>query len=303
MRRLEHLLGLSRDHLRVVADLAGGHYSPFPMSPRPRPFARRVPPPKNRIIDNPSIELKKIQSLIAERLLKPLRLPENLLGGVKGRSVLDNVAYHRSSKTLLKIDVKRFFPSITNEHVYRVWFEMLGCSPAISGLLTQLTTFQRHLPQGAPSSTILANLVLYLCDGPIRVECARQNLSYSSWIDDLGFSGENPRPIIKTVVTTLRQNGFRISRKKLEIAGPRSKKILTGVTIGASLRVPTDRLSRIRSGIHKLRTGAVLENEVAGYVRSLLGQITQVGSTSRKKAERFRGDLERALEQYPGAHC
>lgn len=199
----------------------------------------------------------------------------------------------------MKIDVKRFFPSITNEHVYRVWFELLGCSPAISGLLTQLTTFQRHLPQGAPSSTILANLVLYMCDGPIRSECARQNLSYSSWIDDLAFSGDNPRPIIKTVVATLRKNRFRISRKKLEVAGPRSKRVLTGVKFGASPNVPADRLSRIRSGIHKLRTGAVLENEVAGYVQSLVGQITQVGSVNKKKAERFRGELEAVLERYP----
>ena len=282
-----------------MARLAGKYYSPFPKSPRPRPFARRTLPSKTRIIDNPSHKLKRIQSLIADRLLKPLQLAPNLLGGVKGKSVLHNVAYHRDSKTLLKIDVKRFFPSITNEHVYFVWREVLGCSPEISALLTQLTTFERHLPQGAPSSTILANLVLYSCDAPIRRECERKGLEYTSWIDDLAFSGNDPRPIIETVVSTLRANKFRLSRKKLEIAGPRSRKILTGVNLGRTLKAPPEQLSRIRSGIHKLRTAVVPSPELRRYVQRLRGAIAQVGSINSEKAQKLRNDLDLALRVYP----
>jgi len=299
MRRLEHLLGVSRAELLDLANHAGRHYSPFLKSPRPRPFAHPAGTAKLRVIDNPSTEMKRIQSLIKERLLNPLDLPGNVLGGIKGRSVLQNVAIHRNSRTLLKVDVKRYFPNITNEHVYDIWSKLLGCSPRISSMLTRLTTFQRHLPQGSPTSTILANLVLCSCDAPIRSECSRLDLQYSSWVDDLAFSGEDPRPIITTVVSTLRTKGLQISRKKLEIAGPRSKKVLTGVALGASLNVPANRLGRIRSGIHKLRTNAVSPTELPRYVQGLRGRITHLGSINAKKAEQFKKELETVLQSYP----
>ena len=237
-----------------------------------------------------------MQSLITERLLKPLELPYHICGGIAGKSVLDNVALHQGSKVLLKIDIARFFPSISNKHVYTVWRELLGCSPRISSLLTKLTTFERHLPQGAPSSTMLANLVLYSCDGPIRIECVRLKIRYSSWVDDLAFSSENPRPVVNLVASSLQKNGFRISRKKLEIVGPGSRKVLNGVLLGQQLSVPPDRLARIRSGIHKLRQGRVMASDVARYVQSLRGSIAQIASINPIKGKALREELDAACQ-------
>lgn len=292
MRRLERLLGLSRSYIHAAAASAGGNYSPFEKSSKPKPFQRNPAPPKRRRIDNPSTELKKVQSLIARRLLQSLCLPSHICGGVKGKKVLDNVALHRNSRVLLKMDIKRFFPSITNRHVYAVWRDLLNCSPEISCLLTKLTTFERHLPQGAPSSTMLANLVLYSCDGAIQDECCRRNIQYSSWIDDLAFSSDDPRPVINVVISVLREGGFRISRKKLEIAGPASRKILNGVVLGRGFGIPPDRLSRIRSAIHKLRQGRVPAAEIDPYVRSLRGSIAQIKPINAKKAERLSKNLD-----------
>lgn len=297
MRRLERLLGLSRNYIRAAAASAGGNYSPFEKLSKPKPFQRKPAPSKRRRIDNPSAELKKVQSLIAQRLLRPLSLPPHICGGIKGKNVLDNAALHRSSRVLLKMDIKRFFPSITNKHVYAVWRDLLNCSPEISCLLTKLTTFERHLPQGAPSSTMLANLVLYSCDGAIRDECCRRNIQHSSWIDDLAFSSDDPRPVINVVIRVLREGGFRISRKKLEIAGPASRRILNGVVLGQGFGIPPDRLSRIRSGIHKLRQGQVPAAKVESYVRSLRGSIAQIKPINAKKAEHLSGNLEAACKR------
>lgn len=300
MRRLERLLGLSRNYIRAAAASVGGNYSPFEKLSKPRPFQRKPAPSKRRRIDNPSTGLKRVQSLIAERLLQPLCLPSHICGGIRGKKVLDNVALHKNSRVLVKIDIKRFFPSITNKHVYAVWSELLNCSPEISGLLTRLTTFERHLPQGAPTSTMLANLVLYSCDGAIRDECTRWNIQYSSWIDDLAFSSNDPRPVIKVVVRVLRQHGFRVSRKKLEIASPSVRRVLNGVVLGRGLGVPPERLSRIRSGIHKLAEGHVPAMQIERYVRSLRGSIAQIKPISAKKAERLSRNLEAACGRVSG---
>jgi RNA-directed DNA polymerase len=292
MSRLEKLLGLDRRYLRACAVRAGSYYSPFPKESKPRPFQKELRTPKLRVIDNPSEKLKAVQSLINERLLKPVQLPTYICGGVKGKSVLDNVRMHQNARVLIKIDIKRFFPSITNRHIFAVWRDLLGCSPRISGLLTQLTTFERHLPQGAPTSTLLANFVLHSCDGPIRGECDRLGIVYSSWVDDLPFSSNNPRQIISVVARVLAKAGFKISRKKLEILGPGERKILNGVLMGRHLSVPPDRLSRIRSGIHKLRQSKVAPEDIERYAQSLRGNIAYVTSIARRKGQKLREDLD-----------
>jgi len=296
--RLERLLGVDRHDLRALARRAGAYYSPFDKRSKARPFQKKPNPSKTRVIDNPLDDLKAIQTLINDRLLRPLDLPSYICGGIKGKSVLDNVSLHREGKVLIKVDIKRFFPSISNVHVFAVWRSSLGCSSRIAALLTQLTTFERHLPQGAPTSTTLANLVLHACDGAIRIECKRRGIQYSSWIDDLAFSSDNPRGIIEIVVHALRHEGFRVSHKKLDILGPGARKILNGVVMGPKLNVPPERLARIRSGIHKLRQGKVPPEDLDRYVRSLQGSIAHLASIVPSKGEKFRSELERTVHSH-----
>jgi len=304
---LERRLGFDQNYLCVFASRAGAAYSPFEKRNKPRPFQKKTKPPKRRVIDNPSEELKAVQSRINDRLLRPLSTPPYMFGGVRGKRVLDNVRVHQNTKVLVKIDIASFFPSITNRHVYRVWQDLLGCSPEISSLLTKLTTFERHLPQGAPTSTSLANLVLHLIDGPIRSECERLGIRYSTWVDDLAFSSENPRPITNLVISTLQREGFRISRRKLEIVSPGERKILNGVLVGRCLSSPPDYLARIRAGIHKLHSGQVPRfpmSEIAHYSQKLRGSIAHISTINPAKGEKLYQSLEAtsSVESHPAAH-
>ena len=293
---LEKLLGIKRDVLRSLAARAGTLYEPFLQKKQIKPFQRQAVSLKLRKIDNPSEELKIVQRQIYHQLLRPLDLPAHVFGGVTGKNVLDNARIHLGAKVLIRVDIAHFFPSITNIHVYKVWQEMLGCSPRISALLTKLTTFERRLPQGSPTSTLLANLVLLMADGPIRSECWRLGVRYSSWVDDLAFSSDNPREVLNTVIGTLQRAGFAISRGKLAIMGPKERKILCGVLLGRFPSVPRERLSGIRSGIHKLRMGEVLSADLDRYVMSLQGSISHVRSIAPKKTEKLSIQLESALK-------
>jgi RNA-directed DNA polymerase len=99
-------------------------------------------------------------------------------------------------------------------------------------LLTRLTSFERHLAQGAATSTPLANILICTIDKQIRTECERMGITYSTWVDDLAFSGNDPRKIILVVITSLRRAGLRIARKKIKIMGPATQKILNGIILG-----------------------------------------------------------------------
>jgi len=148
--------------------------------------------------------------MIYTSLLKPLALPHYLCGGVPGKTILDNVFMHLGAPVLITLDVRSFFRSITNRQVYNVWRNVLNCSPRIAATLTRLTTFERHLPQGAPTSSLLANLVLYSSDAAIRSACAAHQVAYSTWVDDLAFSGRSPRVVINAAVACLRVAGLSV---------------------------------------------------------------------------------------------
>jgi len=272
-RHLEILLGRSRAELEDLALSSIHYYKPFPLGPRERWFAKKIKPPKKRWIDNPVDPLKAIQSRIHERLLSPLILPEHLLGGVRGKSVTHNALLHLGARYLVTIDIKNFFPSVTPTQVRNVFRKILNCSPTVSYLLTGLTTCRGRLPQGAPTSPLLANLVLSSFDSKIRCVCKENGIRYSSWVDDLAFSGNSASQVIGLVVATLTKAGFRVSHRKIKRMGPGDRKLLNNLVLGKFVTVQKQYRGRIRAGIHNLRCGKVAADEIGAYVESLNGNI------------------------------
>lgn len=293
-RQLEILLGRSRTELKDLASNAIRYYEPFPLRPKERRFAKKTEPRKKRWIDHPVDPLKAIQSRIQERLLSSLVLPEHLLGGVRGKSVLHNAQLHLGARYLVTIDIKNFFPSITPGQVRRVFRQILNCSPAVSYLLTGLTTCRGRLPQGAPTSPLLANLVLSGFDGEIRSVCLENGIRYSTWIDDLAFSGNSAPKIIGPVVETLMKAGFRVAHRKIELMGPRDRKVLNKLVLGKFVTVQKQYKGRIRAGIHNLKCGKVAADEIGAYVEGLNGNIGYLRLFDPKKAAQLQQQLKDA---------
>jgi hypothetical protein len=99
-------------------------------------------------------------------------------------------------------------------------------------------------------------------------------VEYSTYIDDLAFSGERARELIQVAASTLGPHGLCLKRNKIRVMGPRATKILTGTRLGShQVRAPKEKLSRVRSGIHKLRAGLVGEQDKEKYIRGLVGQL------------------------------
>jgi RNA-directed DNA polymerase len=287
-------LGYSRGYLEEISAKVGALYEPFPAAPKHRWFPKVLRSPKRRIIDNPANNLKEIQRRIDRCLLRPLVIPHYLYGGIPGKTIIDNVRVHIGTRVLVTLDIKSFFPSITPTMIYELWTRELGCSPPVAKLLTKLTTFKRHLPQGAPTSTMLANMFLFHVDAPIRQACLQHGIRYSTWVDDLAFSGENSRAIISTAVRALNDSGLSVSHKKLRIMGTGGRMILHGILMNRFPNVVRERISNLRSGIHKLQSGAVRAEELDRYCQSLEGAIRQLSTIVPRRASPLWSDFQRA---------
>lgn len=302
LRHLIVILGVSKEEVFDLTLRAGGFYQPFPKRTKPKPFPRKPKPQKNRLIDNPTGFLKQMQSRIEERLLKRLLLPEHLLGGIPGKTIRQNAALHFGAPCVATIDIKNFFPSITPWQVHSVWKNLLNCSPQIADILTKLTTFRGRLPQGAPTSTLLANLVLASNDVEIRAVCQAHEVVYSSWVDDLAFSGEKARDIISSAIQALRDSGFSVSHRKIRVMGKGEKKTINNLVLGKFITVEKAYRKQIRAGIHNLACGKVVASELVRYLMSLDGQINYVGLFDAKKAARLRTDLAAAKMKWRELH-
>lgn len=194
-------------------------------------------------------------------------------------------------------DVGDFFPSITHRQVYRAWHHTLGCSPRISRLLTQLTSYCRHLPQGAPTSTSLANLILHEAGAGVRQVARALGVGHTTFVDDLTFSGGRAREVLNPAVKTLRAAGFRLPHRKIKVLGPRARKAVTGTVLGSTkLSIPKKKLSKARSALHHLSVARPGSQEWESARRSAYGLISYMSAIDKRVAERFRQQLN-AIEK------
>jgi hypothetical protein len=298
LRDLEYRLGEDRETLRSLAKNWRTEYSPFQQTKPAKPFQREVKTGKVRNIDNPSKELKRVQKKILNRLLRPVKLPHFLFGAVSKCSVSAHAAEHllHGSECVVKLDVKSYYPNVTNRHVYFIWEQVLHCSPAIARLLTQLTTYDWHLPQGSPTSPALANIFLASIYGPVLDECSEKNITATAWVDDLIFSGEEARSVMELARQALAANGFKLSSKKRVILNGHDSKVITGVRLGNKrIRVPSDKLSDIRAAIHKLEIGCIADYQRKKYIASLNGRLNNIECICSQDARPLKQRLISAL--------
>lgn len=170
--------------------------------------------PKIRQLNSTKIELKRIQKRIYKFLLANTKLPNYAYGGVPKKDNVINAKQHQGNKYIFTTDLKSYFPSISHKQVFELFLE-LGCTPTISRLLTKLTTYKHQLPQGVPTSTLLANLIFRKTGNVIVSFCEQRDIIFTSFVDDLTFSSKKCfKDETNAILEILKQSGYSISHKK-----------------------------------------------------------------------------------------
>ncbi len=167
-----------------------------------------------RLINAPNEELKILQKRLYKYILSKVCLPSYFYGGVKGKNNVRNVRYHQGNKYFFITDLKSFFPTITNERVFQMFIRE-GCTPSIARILTRLTTLHYEVPQGTPTSTIIANLVFKPYGDEIANFAKKNNLKFTMFVDDITISSKSDfKEIVPEIIKIIRVSGFKINNKK-----------------------------------------------------------------------------------------
>lgn len=295
LRDLSFRLGLPLEHLQQVAQQIAQdkdrHYT-F--------FSKSIGKSKVRHFRVPKPGLKEIQRRIVRNILNPMGCAAAAHGGVRGASAATNASVHRGQSCIVNMDVKSFFDKVRHETVYRMFRHDFEFGRDVASLLTRLTTLESLLPQGAPTSPIVANLVMAKpVDASLTRIAAQNGLKYTRYVDDLTFSGDNPRPMINIAARLLSSRRLPIYRckpgkkTKLSITPRSAPQEVTGLLVNSERRlsVASNRRDKIRGAIHGLKSMRD-PMKLAKETRSIVGRISYVRRYNAGEAQR----LERLLE-------
>lgn len=207
-----------------------------------------------REIMEPLPELKEIQKWIAGNILENVTSASACVSYQKNLSVKSGAKFHRKKKKVLKLDIKNFFPSTGKDRVIN-FFCNLGYTRKVSGILAGLTTVEKKgLPQGAPTSPLLSNLVNREIDLRILGFCRANNISYSRYADDLSFSGDfSVGQVIAFVKEVLFDYGYSLNEEKTRLMQRGTRQIVNGIVVNDKLQVPNEIRRLLRQKAHYIK--------------------------------------------------
>lgn len=248
-----------------------------------------------RKICQPSKKLKGLQSWILVNILNKIQVSPSCKGFRKGSSTLDNALPHIGANTILNLDLKDFFPTVTSKQVYNV-FKTIGYNKLIATVFTNICTYEQRLPQGSPCSPMLANLTSWTLDLRIQGYVGKRGISYTRYADDLSFSGLNPSKVVKIIPMIKKiidDENFIVNHKKTRISSSSRAKIATGLVVNEdSVGIGKQKYKDLRAKIHHLTLPKEQTNEKLLYhVGGWLSYLNSVDKERLRKAKKYISEL------------
>ena len=196
---------------------------------------------------------------------------------------------HQGCSWLLNIDLKNFFPSVYRNRVFD-YFCSLGYEKEVCKGLTEICTYKNSLPQGAPTSPMLSNLIAKELDKKCEDLALRKGCKYTRYADDLTFSGLDisNKVFQKEVVSIVCSCGFIVNRTKTKEKRRGQRQMVTGLTVTNGVHVPKSYRKDVWMELHCCKKFGVethylyLNNNKRYYKQWLLGRIMFIRSIDKE---------------------
>lgn len=277
---------------------------------------------KFRNIMAPKKDLKRIQRKILQDILEKVPSQTDVSHGfIKNKSIITNASKHVNQKVVINIDLKDFFETVTFPRV-RGLFISLGYNYAISNVLALLTTEfvreevniddekyfvsinKRALPQGAPTSPMISNMVAYKLDKRLLGLAAKNDFNYTRYADDLTFSGNDLNKISKLlniINLIVKEEGFNINKDKTRILRSSRRQEVTGVVVNEKINVSRKTRRQLRAIIHNIGKSS-LESQNRSKRKNfdayIKGMIAFVGMSNKSASLKLKQSYNKCLARH-----
>ena len=254
---------------------------------------------KKRWIHAPHYIVKSAQHTVLKNLPSPSVKQyghEVITGFVPGMSILDNARPHVGKRVVLSIDLKNFFPSFLPQEVKRELFTNNNWSTnEMERILNLVTTMRGRLPQGAPTSPMLANWLSVRGDQILAEFCTENKLAYTRYADDLTFSSltDIDQDVVDTLLHLINNNTFgskvRIAPNKIKFMRRHKQQRVTGIVVNEKLSIPRARRKQLRAFMHDCEINGVQEalGRFNRSVHHIFGEFSFLHLAHEQQAEQY----------------
>lgn len=239
------------------------HYSTFELPKKSGGVRKIIAPHSNlKIIQQ---KLNRIFSIIYEQYRKP-----SVHGFTSERNIVTNAQAHSNSRYIFNIDLKDFFPTITMNRVKRVLMAWPYSLPfVVAECIAKLTCYKGHLPQGAPTSPIISNMICYKLDKQLQSLAKKHGCFYTRYADDITFStnrfqfplsigtsysvdtnNANVTEVGEELRKLIQANGFEINERKVRLLTVFTRQEVTGLVVNEFPNVKRQYINQIRAMLH-----------------------------------------------------
>ncbi len=196
--------------------------------------------------------------------LKEIRHPACMYGSIEGKNNVLNALRHLEGKYFLSVDLKNFFQNISNGQVHKTLMNK-GYSWNIARVITKLVTFKGSLPQGSPTSPIIANLVTETLAFNLQSFAEQHQLTFTAFLDDLTFSSSKAfKNLIPEILQITINCGFFPNHKKIHYREDRCE--ITGLVVDKGrLKLIPDMKTRIENNKYLKKYNEVIEFYYKNY--------------------------------------
>jgi RNA-directed DNA polymerase len=218
-----------------------------------------------RTIESPTPGIKSMQRRLGVTLTAYHRPRKAVFAFASGRNVVGNARQHIRRRWVFNIDLENFFHSIHFGRIVGLFNgPRFNFSTQLSQELAQLCTHEGRLPQGAPTSPVLSNLVCDHLDASMISFAKQHRCTYTRYCDDITFSTNMPRfpaAIAATSATgavevagplrkIIEDHRFKINDRKTRLRSQRERQDVTGLTVNTKVNVSRAYIRRIRAMLH-----------------------------------------------------
>lgn len=220
---------------------------------------------RERILSIPHPRLKHVQRLLLRKVLRKLPVHPSAKGFRRRQSTVDHAVAHSGKPFVVLMDIEDFFPSTqrfrvaqclkrfgwSSERVHQI--VRLVCDPETDGL-----------PQGAPTSPAISNIVNWEMDVRLAGFARKQRLAYSRYADDIAFSpagtGRLPNPyyVVRVAKAILADYGYLLRADKIRVLRSNRQQSITGLVVNSSCNLSRTVRRRLRAAEHRLKKGEPL---------------------------------------------
>jgi len=223
----------------------------------------------HREISSPSKKLKKIQNELKEIFYEIYPSKPSAHGFAKNKSIVTNAKRHLDKRFIFNIDLSDFFGSIHFGRIRNLFKSApFNFNNSVATILAQICCFDNALPQGAPTSPILSNMIAWKLDTQLQNLAKMTNGTYTRYADDISFSFTTTRSRLPEEIVIVREgeaspghalthiieeNGFFINYDKVRLCSRLFRMEVTGLTVNEFPNVRRKYVRQLSSMLHAWR--------------------------------------------------